>query len=72
MGNLSKMYGAIAGAILARVVLNWTGLDVAALGVGGEFTELVTLGVEAGVTAIGGAIAGAVTYFFPPNKASGS
>jgi hypothetical protein len=68
MSNYSKLIAAILGAVAARLILKWTGLDVAALGVGAEFNDLVAIGVETLVTLIGGAIAGVVVYFAPANK----
>lgn len=65
-GNYSKLVGAIVGALAARWLLQWTGIDVAALGVGPEFQALVSLGVDA----LAAAVTGAVVYWFPANKAA--
>lgn len=68
MGNYSKFIAAIIGAIVARLVLKYTGLDLAALGIEAEVNGLIVLLVETGVTAVAAAITSAFVYFFPANK----
>ena len=64
MGNYSKLIGAIVGALAARWLMSWLGIDVVALGIGAEFQALVSLSVDAAAAAL----TGAVVYWFPANK----
>lgn len=68
LGSLSKFYGAIVGAILAQLLLRWLGIDVHALGVAYEFNALVIGLLDGAIMLVGGLVAGAVTYWFPPNE----
>lgn len=68
MGNYSKFIAAIIGAIVARMVLQYTGLDLLALGIQSDVNGLICLLVEGGVTAIFAVITSAFVYFFPANK----
>lgn len=67
LGNLSKFYGAIVGAILAQLLLRWLGIDVQALGVAYEFNAIVIHLIDVGIMVGGSLVAGAVTYLFPKN-----
>lgn len=67
MGNLSKFYGAILGAILAQLIVRWTGIDLHALGMQYEFSAIVIGLIDGAIMVGGGFIAGAITYLFPPN-----
>ncbi len=69
-GSLSKFYGAIVGAIVAQLILRWAGIDVHQLGIALELNAIIIGLIDAGVMAAGGLVAGAVTYWFPPNAPS--
>lgn len=56
MTAYNKLIAALVSVFLMRLLLQWTGLDAAALGVGDQFRDLVSLGVDA--------VAAAVTGFF--------
>ena len=68
LGNYSKLIAAIIGAIVARMVLKYTGLDLAALGIQEDVNGLVYLLVESGVTGIAALITSLFVYFFPANR----
>lgn len=68
MGNMSKFYGAIIGAILMQIIVKYTGIDLAVLGVSHDFNIIVQQFMEFGFVVASSFVAGVVTYVFPANK----